>query len=409
LIKGLQLSETFPDNLGLVVRKKFTDLRDSTLKDFESYTGLTVNKADKEVKLANGSTIMFRHGDELSGLQNVNLGWFIIEQSEEFESAEQFDLLRGRLRRAVGFRQGMIIGNTAGHNWIWDRWKNKKLDGYELIESDLAENAHNLPDDFVKDVERLKIESPKKYNRYVLNSWEDYDLDGAFYAALMSDALKDKRVDCDDAIIASTEKVYTFWDLGVRASDTTAIWFVQFVKDHIHLIDYYENYGEGMQHYANWLNKRPYAYGCDYLPHDAYNRQMGEVVQTRAEILQKLRNNPVEKICDHSIEGRIQAVRNIIHKCKFHKNCSTGVNCLNHYRRKKNEVLSTDEQPRFQSEPLHDWASNGSDAFGYMAIVYENMTIAGRRIGDTSMQLPINPSHNPYRNNILSRGFKRTA
>lgn len=381
ILRGLLLSETYPHNLGLIVRKKFTDLRDSTLKDFERYTGLKVKKDDKEVTLPNGSVIMFRHGDELSGLQNVNLGWFMIEQAEEFETAEQFDMLRGRLRRdEAKIRQGMVIANTAGHNWIWDRWKDKKLEGYELTEANIEDNRGHLPTDTLADWERLKVESPKKYNRYVLNSWEDYDLEGAFYAALMSDALKQGRVGLSNLWVKD-QPVYTFWDLGV--SDTTAIWFAQFVKDEIHLIDYYEYYGEGIDHYVGVLQAKPYIYGADYLPHDARNRLQGKVITTRLEILQQLRRNPVFIVQDHFVIDGIEAARGMLHKCRFDDNCKTGINCLNHYKRKKNDVLSTDDKSVFADTPLHDWASNGADAFRYLAVAYRYEQIGGIYIGST--------------------------
>lgn len=383
ILRGLLLSETYSGNLGLIVRKKFTDLRDSTLKDFERYTGLTVKKDSKEVTLSNGSVIMFRHGEELSGLQNVNLGWFMIEQAEEFETAEQFDLLRGRLRREESkIRQGMVIANTAGHNWIWDRWKNKQLDGYALTEANVLDCQEHLPKDTLADWERLRVESLRKYNRFVLNSWEDYDLEGAFYASLMSDALKDGRVGLQNLWVKD-QPVYTFWDLGVRASDTTAIWFAQFTKDEIRLIDYYENYGEGIDHYAGVLQSKPYVYGSDYLPHDAKNRLQGRTIETRLEILQSLRHNPVVIVQDHFIIDGIETVRGILHKCKFDDKCKVGVDCLNHYKRKKNDVLSTDDKPVFAAEPLHDWSSNGADSFRYLSIAYRYEQIGGEVLGFT--------------------------
>jgi hypothetical protein len=410
ILRGMLLSESFRNNLGMIVRKKFTDLRDSTLKDFERYTGLAVKKDSKEVTLSNGSVVMFRHGDELSGLQNVNLGWFMIEQAEEFETAEQFDLLRGRMRRQeAGIRQGMIIANTAGHNWVWDRWKNRQLEDYELTEANIDDCREHLPQDVLKDWERLRIESPKKYNRYVLNSWEDYDLEGAFYASLMSDALKENRIGVQN-LHCRDQKVFTFWDLGVRASDTTAIWCVQFIDKHIHVIDYYENYGEGMDHYARWLNEKKYNYGGDYLPHDAKNRLMGVTIQTREEILRDLRPCPVNIIEPHRIEDRIETTRAILPKCYFDENCKVGVNCLNHYKKKKNEVLSTDERPVFANEPLHDWASNGSDAFGYMAVAHKYMSFQGQRFGQTQQQYPVPENYSPYKQNILTRSvIRRTA
>ena len=166
------LSQEVPNNLGLIVRKEFTDLRDSTIKDFETYTGIKVG-SDKDVKLPNGSVIMFRHGAELDVLKNINLGWFFIEQAEEFQTEDQFEFLRGRLRRSnVPFHTGFIIGNVNGHNWIWKLWKNNLQPEFELIESNTFENADNLPKDFIADLNRLKLESPSHYQRFVMNDWE---------------------------------------------------------------------------------------------------------------------------------------------------------------------------------------------------------------------------------------------
>ena len=196
LLKAMDLSISYPGNLGSIVRKNFTDLKDSTMKDFTRYTGIRV-PSSKDVKLPNGSEIMFRHMDELSGIvQNVNLGWFFIEQAEEFDTPEEFDLLDGRLRREGCFRQGFIIANTNGHNWIWRRWKNESgseyqcdkefpyptgLEGLEysgyasLTEAKTADNAANLPEDFLGSL-KIKAEiNPSHYRRYVLNSWEDTD------------------------------------------------------------------------------------------------------------------------------------------------------------------------------------------------------------------------------------------
>jgi len=180
LFKGLDLSKRYPNNLGMVIRKEGVRLDESTIPDFEQYTDIKV-PSNRNVTLDNGSTIMFRHGDELLGiLQNVNLGWFILEQAEEFKTSKEFDLLRGRLRRGnVGFRQGIILANTEGHNWIWRRWK--KVDPerdavYALFEATTFDNAANLPDDYIEDCERMAHDAPHNYNRVIMNSWEDVDL-----------------------------------------------------------------------------------------------------------------------------------------------------------------------------------------------------------------------------------------
>ena len=155
------LSQIYLNNLIMVCRNEYTDLRDSTIKDFEEYTGLKVGSNKDAIIKETGSTIMFRHGDEITEgfkpggvLQNVNLGAFLYEQAEECETDGQFNALRGRLRRKLkvnpnfmitekckpkqkemrdyykwlirqkdGFNQGMLLANTKGHNWIYKLWK----------------------------------------------------------------------------------------------------------------------------------------------------------------------------------------------------------------------------------------------------------------------------------------------
>lgn len=165
-----------PGNLGLIGRQEFTDLKDSTIKDFQDYTGLKVD-SQREVHLPNGSIIMFRHLEEMNNIQNINLGWFWIEQAEELDTDEIFFKLHGRLRRNVEKRSGFITANTNGHNWIYKLWKaNKGSDAdYALFEATSKDNSHNLPSDTVESWEKLKEKAPKVYKRFVLNSWDESD------------------------------------------------------------------------------------------------------------------------------------------------------------------------------------------------------------------------------------------
>lgn len=416
IMKGILLSQVYKNNLGLIVRKKFTDLRDSTLKDFERYTGLHVPQGTKEITIPDtNSVIMFRHGEELSGLQNVNLGWVYMEQAEEFDTAEQFDMLRGRLRRelepddifeasgyyaeyinqlkAVPSRQIMIGANACGHNWIWRRWIKETKEDYETFTAVSWDNEKNLPADFIQDLRRLRSDNIKKFNRYVLNSHEDYDMEGAYYASLMSDLLVAGHVD-EENLWDQRSPVYTFWDLGTRASDTTVIWCVQFIKDKIHLIDYYENYGKGMLHYNEWLNKQPYNWVEHWLPPDAKQSLQGETIVKRHDILKKYRqpkNEKVRLVNSHLVESRIEEARGIIPLSRFDEKCNMGVEALNHYKTQPNEHLSTEDRFAFAPKPLHNWASNGADGYGYIAWVYRNQLVINHiRIG---VPRPLVPSH----------------
>jgi len=173
-------SELIPNNLGIVFRKEFTDLRDSTIKDFERYTGLKVN-SQRDVVLPNKSTIMFRHIEELNNIQNVNLGWYLLEQGDELDSDLEFFLLFGRLRRdltptqdftdlGLSLRSGFVIAN-AGDNWIKNLWKDGNLDGGSLEEATTWDNADVLPQDFLDSLKVLEKTKPEVYKQYVLNDW----------------------------------------------------------------------------------------------------------------------------------------------------------------------------------------------------------------------------------------------
>jgi hypothetical protein len=174
IAKGMMESEQHNGNLGVIFRKEFTDLRDSTVRDFEEYTGLKVN-SERCATLGNGSQILFRHMEEMNNLQNMNLGWFAIEQAEELDTDEQFFKLHGRLRREGVHRTGFIIANTNGHNWIYRLWKAQRSADYPLFEADSFAAAKYLPADTIASWRELEQKKPKIYRRFVLNSWDESD------------------------------------------------------------------------------------------------------------------------------------------------------------------------------------------------------------------------------------------
>jgi hypothetical protein len=196
LLKAWLHCEQNEGALALMVRREYTDLRDSTIKDFEAYFGVKIHTQDKEYTFPNGSKIMFRHGDvaDINVLKNINLSFIGIEQAEEYEVASVFDFLRDRLRRKIkGTRQMAVIANARGHNWMWQRWIQRAEEvetikeehgvrvytngEYECTTANSFANAEHLPPDFVADLRAKKEDAPNQYSQYVLNSFEDVDED----------------------------------------------------------------------------------------------------------------------------------------------------------------------------------------------------------------------------------------
>ena len=181
IFRAMLYSEHIPNNLGVIFRREFTDLKDSTIKDFEKYTGLKVNSS-RECVLANGSVILFRHLEEINNIQNMNLGWYGLEQADEIDSEKEFMMLFGRLRRKVvpsqtfkdmGLpeRSGFVIAN-AGDYWCRKLWKSEPMDGSEIYEATTWDNRSNLPQDFLDSLLVLKKKSPEMYRKFVENDWD---------------------------------------------------------------------------------------------------------------------------------------------------------------------------------------------------------------------------------------------
>lgn len=183
LLKVFKFCEDYPDSLALICRKEFTDLRDSTCKDFETYFQCKID-SNKEYHFPNGSKIMFRHASELAVLKNINLSIAAIEQAEEFENDDQFTFLRDRLRRAnAPLQQLVVIANANGHNWIWRKWINNRQEGYDVVTATTWDNKENLPEAFLKDLEVMRIDAPRHYAQYVENSFEEMGNDDALFIA----------------------------------------------------------------------------------------------------------------------------------------------------------------------------------------------------------------------------------
>ena len=194
LLKVWTYCKQWPGTTALIVRKEFTDLKDSTMRDFEKYFNVKIG-SDKDFMMPNGSKIMFRHAAEIEVLKNINLGIAGIEQAEEFEDDTQFQFLRDRLRQNNGanVRPLVVIANACGHNWVWNLWINKAVTvtpidtktnqyeyvngEYDCITASTFANEKNLPPDFVADLKRMETEAPKHYQQYILNSFEELEQD----------------------------------------------------------------------------------------------------------------------------------------------------------------------------------------------------------------------------------------
>ena len=198
---------------------------------------------------------------------------------------------------------------------------------------------------------------------HYMNVWEGNTiqvLEGAVYAKELRAAQIQARI-CN--VPYSPEvPVDTFWDLG--RADNTAIWFAQRVAMQYRVLAYFEDSGEDITYFLRECQRREYVYGTMHLPHDAKAKRLGSK-RTIEEMVRQAgyRVSIVPKL---SLSDGINAARLVLPNCWFDETeCTDGLHALRHYRYKV-----TDGQ--LSNEPLHDGASDGADAFRYMAVALKS-------------------------------------
>jgi hypothetical protein len=155
--------------------------------------------------------------------------------------------------------------------------------------------------------------------------------------------------------------VITAWDLGIH--DMMVIWFYQICGREIHVIDYYQGYGQPLSHYAGVINakkmgqsgSRRYQYKAHCLPHDVEARELA-TGQSRRQVLGELLDEPIVVSPLSSPEDGISAVRGVLGISWFNEETTRkGISALRAYKRSK------------LGRPVHDWASHPADAFRTLA------------------------------------------
>lgn len=219
-----------------------------------------------------------------------------------------------------------------------------------------------FPDVLEKERLHLLKTSPDEYN----NVWEGECktvVEGAIYAREVIQMVEERRirpVPYDPAL-----KVHTIWDLGWN--DQTSIIFAQRLHSELRIIDYIEDSFKTLSEYAVMLDRKPYLYGKDWLPHDGGNRDI-KTGKSAQEILTGL-GRRVEVIPKMDVETGIKAVRMVLPRTYIDESkCERLVACLKRYKR---HIPTTTNEP---AKPLHDEYSHGADAMRGLAVIVDRLT-----------------------------------
>jgi hypothetical protein len=204
-------------------------------------------------------------------------------------------------------------------------------------------------------------------------------VEGAIYGDEMTWLRNAERL-VDHIGIDTFYPVHTFWDLG--ADDATAIWFMQHIGTQFRWFYYFERSLKGL---AWWWNdflephrrKHGYRWGKHHLPHDADADMLGENIENKRQILERLGMGrgeggvikvvPRVATIDHGIELTRKALKGNHWFAKERPDyddkgedmgAGHGIKCLDGYQFEFDEKRQV-----FSRVPLHNWASHGADAW----------------------------------------------
>lgn len=191
--------------------------------------------------------------------------------------------------------------------------------------------------------------------------------EGAYFAKQLAQARAEKRISRVGADPILPHRC--FFDLGGSGAraDAMAIWIVQFVGREIRVLDYIEGVGQEIGYYIGELRRRKLDQALLILPHDGDDHR-GPINKTYQTYFQEA-GWDVEVIPNQGPGAamlRIEAVRRVFPRCWFNETTTeSGREALGFYHEKK------DETRNIGLGPDHDWSSHACDAFGLMAMVYE--------------------------------------
>lgn len=370
------------------MRKNSVDLGEWLLrcKEIHPKIKVTGNPAvihfpdDKGVE-ANGATYFTGHlkdKDAFSKYVGQNLQRILIEELNLIPAEEQYEKLLASCRSTIPGIEPRVFStfnpDNVGHTWIKRRFGLSGIPKENIITKDPRTGRMRIFIPATVDDNSVLVNNDPGYMHFLeglpdglreqwrWGSWDDIVLKGAYYTLELAQMRRDKRI--QDLPFLPEVSVHTWWDIG---ADTTAIWFVQFIDNWVHLIDYYQNDSLGFPFYLAKLQElrenRGYQYGIHHFPFDLDRMEWGSG-RNRKEVLESRRIDYEVGERPKSKQSAIDASRLLFSRVKIdQRNCAQGIDGLLNYRKEWDENRQT-----FKEDPVHDWASHPSDAFSYIAM-----------------------------------------
>lgn len=324
------------------------------LKQATEGIAVKVRNSELRVELPNGAWVTLYGADNPDALRGLYFDGVVLDEFGDCRPSLWAEVILPTLMDRKGW--AVFIGTPKGKNHFY--YMNKRaLEQDSWFQMTLKASTSGLLDP--EDLEEMRGQMTEEQYSQEMECNFEAAVRGTYYADMV--ASLESKGHMGHYPYNPDQTVHVSTDLGF--TDSTAMWFWQLAPDGIRIIDYYEASGQALLHYFDVLNEKGYNYEVLWLPHDAKAKSLQTGRSTIEQFLQA--GFPCRIAPKLAVQDGIDAVRKILPKCYFdQKNCFNGIEALRAYRRSYNELTK-----QFSKSPVHDWSSNGSDAFRYFALV----------------------------------------
>lgn len=341
------------------VQKSMRDSVHRLLKDYIVKLGLEsfYEITDTEIRGLNGSLCLFsglqsHTVDSIKSFEGVDIVW--VEEGHGV-SKKSWDVLIPTIRKE-GSEIWITLNPDMETDETYKRFIASPSPDTWCVEINWRDNPW-FPE--VLNQERIKAKRTMLAEDYE-HIWEGKARSvaaGAIYRHEVQALYADGRV--RDVPYDPTLPVHAVWDLGWN--DAMTIIMVQRGPMDVRIIDYIEDSHRTLDWYVAQLEKRPYRWGRDYLPHDGRTRNF-QTGKSTEEKLRELGRRSVIVQAATSVEEGIKAARMEFPRCYFDQAKTMRLlECLKRYER---QIHTQTGEPM---GPLHNEYSHGADGFRYLA------------------------------------------
>lgn len=324
--------------------------------------GTTPNEQDLRVDyFSNRARQMLLSAENPASLRGIYLDDVLLDEYAEMHPSVWSEVIRPTLNDRRG--SAIFIGTPKGQNNFYKLYEYATQSGdpewygamYKASETGIIAAAE------LESARRTMTE--EEYQQEYECSF-NAGLSGAYFAKDLSRAEAEGRVTSlshDPSL-----PVDTYWDLGI--DDLASVWFVQSLRGRHRALYYYEVCGASIPDVVRDVRKisdgERYDLGDWVLPHDANARDFS-TGRSQIQVFRSLGCRPSRFVPRVGTKREsINAARMVFGSVEFDKiKCKRGLEALANYQRKWNAKNNV-----FEEAPLHNWASNGADAFQQFAL-----------------------------------------